>query len=312
MKLRLSFFALGATLLLAGTLLTGCTQTTTPTTTDNRSKVVSSSTDTYIDVTGLSDNQLYEFTVAGSSSSTALTGFSSYQNGTIRVFWTRGAGDASADTVYYRTATGSTASAGYHLWATAIRSTSTLRVFETADPTDPSGLILGPTAKTTSISGSDKMSIDLVLATVNNTPPGYPFLSLQAADVIGGVGVGAKADTVSNPRQVLGGLAMDQSLTGTFTKGTFPRYVDLVSNIHDISYVFDVRTYDDHAARVEIVPQAALTTVNGTAGHYLWGDTGGTPSYRYIDVNVTYQPTVGWNYDGRPGITRRATSVAPR
>ena len=104
MKLRSSFLSISAMLLIAGAIFTSCTQTDTPGGTVSRgTPVLSIAGSTTLDVTGLSDNQLYEFTVVGTTSGATITGFSSYANSTIKVFWTRGSGDVGVDTVFYRT-----------------------------------------------------------------------------------------------------------------------------------------------------------------------------------------------------------------
>ncbi len=299
MKIRLSLLSLCATFLLASILISSCTQTNTPPVPDNRSKVISSSTDIWIDVTGLSDS-LYEFTVTGNSSLTVLTGFSSYQNGTIRVFWNRGSGDTGADTVFYRTTTSTTASAGYYVWAPAIRPTGSnpdgsFRLFETSAPASvgPSGLILsGATTRTAAISSPDSTNVDLILETYPQSGA-LPFLSLDAADVLIGTST-HKTIFADHDFLVTGGLANQHNSTDV--SGTFSLQANTTTDFtgnNGESLVLVVRTSDNHYARVEIEPQP-----NG----FLWGDTnaGSPTSKRYIDVFVVYQPTAAWGYVGRP------------
>ena len=308
MKLRLSFLSVCTVLFFAGALFTSCTQTNTPGTTDDRSKVVSSSTDTFLDVTGLSDNQLYEFTVAGSTSTTVIAGFSSYTNGTIRVFWTRGSGDAGADTIYYKKPAGTTADAGYKLWATSDMTNGpnadgTFRIYETADATSghSSGLILGPVTSTLSVSdASAAAKIDLVLATDNSLSA--PRLVLVSSDdnrsLISGT---PRSADFGSTDIVTGGVALDYlstDITGIAHPGA-GSWVIPAANAGK-SAVIPVRTADNHYARVEIIPQSG----NGTL---LFGNTGipGTSTNRYfIDVHVVYQPSVGWGYVGRPEVRR--------
>jgi len=93
MKLRLLSFSLCAILLAAGALFTSCTNTTTPGTTTQGYFDVSA------DISGLNLGQRYTFNVTGGASGTRITGVSAYTStgatGTVRVFWTRAAGDSS-------------------------------------------------------------------------------------------------------------------------------------------------------------------------------------------------------------------------
>ncbi|MEP7234669.1 MAG: hypothetical protein ABI778_05170 [Ignavibacteriota bacterium] len=315
MKLRLLSFSASAMLLAAGAFFSGCTPTDSPSTGDGTTKVASASgTDTYLDITGLSANTQYEFKVVGSSSTTTITGFSSYTNNTIRVFWSRGAGDVTPDTVVYKAA--STADAGFYLWATADMTVTPnpsgiFRIYETADLAagHGSGLILGPTTKVVSISGADKPNVDLLLLTDNSVAA--PFLTLISADASGLITPGHTTLLGDNPYNVAGGLAMQHSLTDISSKFlTSANYEVIRSNIFDnSSIVLYVKTSDNHYARLEIVPQTVKTTFNGNSGNFLWGDTGGTPSTRFIDVKVTYQPTTNWGYVGRPEAHRTGTNT---
>jgi hypothetical protein len=319
MKLRLLSFSLSALILTAGALFTSCTQTNTPatTTTDDRSKVISSSTDTYTDVSALSDTSLYEFTVAGSTSATVLTGFSSYTNGTIRVFWTRGSGDAGADTVYYKKATGTTADAGYKLWATADETTGpnsdgTFRIYETSDPASghPSGLILGPTTSTLSVGdASAAVRIDVVLATDNSAGSVAPHLALVSADDNRSLITGTpRAADFGSTDLITGGIDLDflsTDITGIPSGPTSAGSWAIPANNLGKSAVVPIRTADNHYARVEIIPQTGN-------GGLLFGNTGipGTPTNKYfVDVKVVYQQKAGWGYVARPEVRRAVPTL---
>jgi hypothetical protein len=300
MKLRLLSFSLGALLLAAGAFITGCTQTDTPGTGS------SNYTDTYGDISGLTVGQTYQFGISGGNSGTMITGVSSYSgtatSGTVRVFWSRASGDSNRITP---TATvGSTAGSNIIVWAPA-SSSGTFRLYETADPSSshPSGLVLGTTAHTASISGAEASNLDLVLGTDASQPTTQPGLSLVSPDdgrSLIPVGVSVKStDFASSADIVKGGLPMDK-LSSSITFSASGSY-DISSAFRDSSSaIIAVRTQDGHYARVEIVPQAASTTFQGNTGHFLWGDTGGLPSYRFVDLNVTYQPTANLAYAGRP------------
>jgi len=301
MKLRISFFLACAVLISAASLFTSCTPTDTPPTT------TTANTDTWRDVSGLTDGTTYKFNITGgSSASTKIVGVSSYTSGTVRVFWTRGAGDSSAITVV----SNSTASDAI-TWAAASGDISkTYRLYETSAPSSvgPSGLILGPTTKTASVTASDaSTTIDIVLATISGNAPA---ISLQSADVQGSqVTPPARKTAFSdNPYNIPGGLQMDHyssSQTTLFTSNA--NFADIDPRIHDSSsMILVLRTADGNYARVEVVPQAALTSfdINGvpTSGHYLWGDTDPahpSTSKRFVDVKVTYQPTKLIGYASR-------------
>ncbi len=310
MKQRLSFLSICAVLLVTGALFSSCTQTSTPGTASQGTPVLSIAGATTLDVTGLSDNQLYEFTVAGTTSGATITGFSSYANGTIKVSWTRGSGDTGIDTVFYRTTSSTTAASGYNVWATAVVS-GPFRIYETADNTagHNSGLVLGPTTKTVSIGGADSTNADLILETYNVSGTTLPFLSLDAGDVLFGTTT-HKTRFATNPFAVAGGLANQHSLTDVTS--TFPTVANEVTVFTDFastkskSIVLVGRTGSNNYVRVEVVPQS-----NGN----LWGDTGGANSKRFIDVNVAYQPSAGWGYVARPpafskGLAKRVATGA--
>lgn len=183
-------------------------------------------------------------------------------------------------------------------WATATRS-GVITLYETADNTagHNSGLVLGAnnetssTAHSASTIGAEKLDIDLVLATDNSLT--LPFLSLQGADVTGsGIPGGRVTRLGNNYFIVAGGLDFDfyaASIASEFTLGVnfFP-VLGAVSN----PIILLVKTADNHYARVEIVPQSS---------GFLWKDVVvGSNSYRAIDVIVSYQPTTGVAYAGRP------------
>jgi hypothetical protein len=307
MKLRLSVFQLSAMLLLTGAFFSGCTQTNSPTTSGQ------TYSDTFRDVDNLSPNQLYAFSVSGGSSGTVITAVSAYKTGTVRVFWTRASGDSSNVSVNAQTVSSPTPISGSIIWA-PIYLTSMVRVYETADSSSsqPSGLVLGQTSHAASISGSEKDNIDLVLATDNSLKQ-IPFLSLIAADVQGsGINGGKATDIGNNAYQTKAGLVGNKFTTDIAglvptQSGNRINSFDIPGNISDSSsIILLMRTSDGHYARVEIIPQPAVGGNN-----YLWGDTnpGGKPSYRFIDVNVTYQTIFDGGYVGRPIETKRGTNT---
>jgi hypothetical protein len=181
------------------------------------------------------------------------------------------------------------------------------RITESNDnANNPSGLILGDPSTLASITGPQQLNIDLVLATISGA---VPAISLQAADIIGGVSNGKQTD-VNNFHRVTGGLANDMETTtasGSFPSGLGPnRFLDIPNhNYKDTSIVFYVKTAElpPHYARCEIVPQPTGSTTPG----YLWGDS--PTSKRFIDVNVSYQTTNNLGFVERPGVTRRATNT---
>lgn len=303
MKLRLSFLPICAMLLLAGAFFTGCTQTNTPGTTNNKF------TDTWRDMPGLTDGQTYQFSVTGASASTYITGVSSWTSGTVRVFWNR----ASGDTTDVKVNTSGTTSPSIS-WAPAV-GTSRLHIFETSAPASvgPSGLILGNPSTTALTSGSNKGNIDLVLATTPAAQP-FPNLQLQAADQ-GAVSGGKATELGTNPINVKGGLAMDHYGSGDLG-GLIPStnsigfydFKDWATITDSSSIVVLVRTADNHYARVEVIPQPVVT---GKTGNYLWGDDAASGK-RFIDVNVSYQTTAGLAYAGRPNVIRRGTNTHRR
>ncbi|MFI5264014.1 MAG: hypothetical protein ACHQM6_05830, partial [Candidatus Kapaibacterium sp.] len=245
------------------------------------------------------------------NSGTVITGVSAWNSasdntGTVRVFWKRAAGDSSQVTP--NAVEGSTASANTIVWAPA-NLTSAIRLYETSDLNNPSGLVLGATSTTAFL--SSPQNIDLVLATI----PGAsspPFVSLQAADITGGVGAGGKKTDLVTTGHHPGGFAMDietaPDITGLFISGE-DRFIDFpLRNFGDSSVFFVVKTADNppHYARIEIIPQPQSSTTPG----YLWGDS--PTNKRFADLNVTYQHTASWGYVGRPGLANRATVATPR
>jgi hypothetical protein len=303
MKQRLTFLSICAALLFAGAFFTSCTSTTTPPTT-----TTTAYTDTYADVTGLSDGHQYSFSVTSSNAGTVISGVSSYANGIVRVFWNRAVGDSSQVTVNH--VDGGSSSATSIVWAPA-DFTSAVRLWETSDPnaSHPSGLILGATSTSTSVSGSSKQDIDLVLATDASVTAVFPFLKLEAADQTS-ISNARATDLSQVAYQVKGGLAMNHfnsDLSGIIPTGSnsvgFFSFSDWAT-IVDTSIIIPVLTADNHFARVEIIPQS-------TSPFKVWGDTdpGQSDSKRFIDVNVTYQTHPGWAFAGRPGEVRRGTNT---
>lgn len=284
MKLRLSFFSACVMLLLAGAFFTSCTQTDTPPETLY---------DSFQDVNGLTVGTTYQFSVQGTSTATAITGVSSYKSGTVRVFYHHPASDTVV--TVKSSAPGSLTSIA---WKPAVGS-AVLRVYETADLTGGhfSGLVLGPTPMTMSVgNAAAATSVDMVLATDNTLP--LPSISLIAPTVTGSMITGSTRETRFSTSGVIikGGLAM-HSLNADFSSqvSATRNYYDITSATHDgSSEIVYVKTADNNYSRIEIVPQPAkdfgTPPVNG---QYLWGDTGGTNSRRFVDVIVTYQPTVG-------------------
>lgn len=272
-------------LLLAGAFFTSCTQTDSPPETNTKY------TDTYADVSGLTDGQKYQFSVTSSNTNTAISGVSSYKSGTVRVFWTRAAGDSSKVTV----SSSSPGSLTFIEWAPAT-SGGIFRLYETADLTagHPSGLVLGPTPMVLSVGDANAATmIDAVLATDNTIAT--PFISLVAPNVAGSQVTGSNRSTrfSTTASAVNGGLAM-QSLNADFASqvSATRNYFDITPTTHNgSSEIVYAKTIDNHYSRIEIIPQAT-STFGGVSGNFLWGD-GGTPSRRFIDVNVTYQPTAG-------------------
>jgi len=296
MKLRL--FSLSVALLFAASaLFTSCTQTDQPGTATGYHEG-------YQDISGLTVGQTYKFGISGGASGGHITGVSSYATGFVRVFYTRAAGDSAQITVTQN----STASDAI-TWAPATGS-SKLRLYESAAPSSvgPSGLILGPTASTTSISGGS--NADLVLQTNNNIT--FPFLTITTGKAMGINSRDADFGIPANAK-IKGGLAMQQNSAAlsSVISNNPPNFMDIDQNATLIfdssSFVFVVHELsDNHWARVEVAPQEAVTTVNSNSGHYLWGDTGGANSYRFIDVYVTYDPTANQPYAANPVARKNA------
>jgi hypothetical protein len=303
MKLRLLSLALCAMLAL-GALITSCTNTTTPGTTTQGYH------DSSADVVGLNNGTTYQFNITGGASGTKIKGVSSWTNGTVRVFWSRAAGDSNQITVVQNSTTPDAIT-----WAPASRTTGpnpdgTFRIYETADAATghPSGLILGPITSTLSVGDvSAATTIDLVLATDTSRLP--PSLVLVSADDSRSLIKGTpRVADFGQVDFVTGGLAMDYlnaSLinipSGASSAGSFI----IPTGTSGRSAVVPIRTADNQYARVEIIPQAS----NSNA---LWGNTGvvGTPSNRYyIDVNVTYQTGQHLPYAGRPQVNRHTPSI---
>ena len=290
MKLRLSFFSICAMLLFAGALFTSCTQTTTP------GSTTTAHTDTWRDMNGLTVGQTYQFSVTGSSPSTMITGVSSWKDGTVRVFWSRGLGDSSDVVVNTSGSTSPSIS-----WAAVTSNTLTLRLYETAAPSNvgPSGLVLGPNPRVVTLTGADKDNIDLVLQSDQNIPSGAPYIALVSADLNATNNRSAKFGfpIPASGTYVKGGLAAQMFSTGDLTglMTTINAFDILASHADSSSAVFIVRTSDSHYSRVEIVPQPTAK-VNNVSGNYLWGETIDPKHYRFIDVNVTYNITAGSAY----------------
>src|SRR5689334_22003883 len=118
MSLKKKIFNISRILVFASvSFLLSCTKDNPITTEDNRTMIVSPASTTYIEITGLENGQLYEFTVAGSSTETVITGFSSYVSNTIKIYWRRGLQDVGKDTIYFRKTNSTTPSPGYFVWA---------------------------------------------------------------------------------------------------------------------------------------------------------------------------------------------------
>ncbi|MEI8134898.1 MAG: hypothetical protein WCH46_07435 [bacterium] len=294
MKLRGFSLSLCAILIVSAALLSSCTQTDTPGT-------GTAFTDTYADVSGLTVGQTYKFNITGGAAGTKIAGVSAYATGTVRVFWTRASGDSSQITVV----TNSTASDAIS-WA-AVTGSATIRLYESADldPTHASGLVLsgasGP--HSASISGAEKANIDLVL----HTEPAIALPQLSLVSAKDGIASGNTRNSAfgftSPTAYFRGGLSAQ-----IFGAGDLSTIVNASNNFADItathsdsaSLVLVVKTQDNNYARIEVVAQAAKTTFGGVSGHFLWGDTGGATSFRYIDVKVTYNPTVNSPYAAIP------------
>ena len=186
------------------------------------------------------------------------------------------------------------------IWGTATRS-GTLTIFETGDPGNPSGLILGPIARVVSTKGADSSKIDLVLASRADVP--NPFISLQTASgAKSGIFFGRKT-LVDDYFEVAGGLDKDFYKSGFSTPASdgFSGFGAVTSGN---PVVMVVKTTDGNYARIEILPQALN-------GNKLWKIVGAGP-YRAIEVIVSYQPTANAPYAGRPEAVRRGTNEPVR
>ncbi len=285
MKLRLSFFSICAMLLVAGALFTSCTQTDTPGTGTGGYH------DTYADIS-VTPGTTYVFNISGGSANSVITGVSAYNTGVVRVYWSRAASDSAKITP---TATPGSTGSGI-VWA-GVTGGGLFRVYETADvdASHPSGLILGPTPHTASLTGAEKSKIDLVLQTDNTI--GTPFLSLVSADLNATNTRSAKFGFTSPTTYFKGGLAAQSFSSGDLSAVIGANNFFDITALHSdsASAVIVVRTADNNYSRVEIVPQST-STFGGVSGHFLWGDTGGASSRRFIDVNVTYNPTTNSPY----------------
>lgn len=321
MKLRTQILSLAGAAILGSALLAGCTSTSTgPTTTDNRTKVVSLSGETKHVVTGLLSGHMYVFSVTGSYPTTKISAANSASNSAVTVFWTRDPSDNGADTINYMEVTSETStdpvtSAPALTWAPAMVS-GTYTLYETADNTNGhySGLIFSDSgARTASVlSPTDAGKLDLVLIT-DNSLPGLPYLSVVAPAVNGTGITGGRETYFGIPYQVKGGMTNQKFSTSIVAEiaksgaNFFDAWDIPNGNFADSSIILVMATADNHYARVEIVPQADPGHPGQTL---LWKDVS-TPSgsRRAIVVNVSYQATAGWGYVGRPGVVRRGTNI---
>jgi hypothetical protein len=294
MKLSLLSLSLCA-MIAASTLLTSCSDTTSPTT-------VTAYHDSTADVTGLTAGTVYYFNISGGASGSRIKGVSSYTNGTVRVFWTRAVGDTNQILAVNK----ATSTASDDIAWSAANLTTAIRLYETADVTagHPSGLVLGNTSSSLSIGdASAATKIDLVLATDPSASSPAPHLVLVSAD-------DALAKISGTPRSadfghvdlVTGGLINDYlnaSLTTIDSNAATSAGAYIIPQVNNgRSAVVPIRTADRHYARVEIIPQAS--NANG-----LFALTSG--ARYYIDVNVTYQPVAYRGYADRPeGVNHHA------
>ncbi len=307
MKLRTTVLAFAALLIGASTFMVGCTTEDTPTGggTDNRSKLLSSTSDVRMNIPGLTTDQLYTFSVSNGSYTTKIKGVAAKDSASINVFWTRDPLDNGVDTVFYQAVSSPSSAANTITWATASY-TAGLTLYESADNTagHNSGLILGIPSKTSTISGTAGLGVDLILATDNTIP--LPQLEIRSPDA---QLTGARTTYLSNGAYIVGGGANNNFFSSDITS-----QIDFVSpvNVYDIpaaggvgsdsSAIILVRA-QGHFARIEIVRDP----VTGK----LWRDTGGASSTRYIVVNVFYQTTTGWGYVSRPGGNHGSNTLAP-
>ena len=306
MKLRTTVLAFAALLIGASTFMVGCTtEDTVGGGTDTRTKLPSSSTAVKMTVTGLATNQLYTFSVSSGNYTTKIKGVAANDAASINVFWTRDPLDMGVDTVFYALATTPSTVANTITWATAAKTTS-LNLYESVDltPGHNSGLVLGTTSTTASISGTSGLGVDLILVTDNTIP--LPQIELRSPDAHL---TGARTTYFSNGAYIVGGGATNNYFTTDITS-----QVNIVApvNYYDIpasgivgsdSSAIILVSAQGHFARIEIVRDP----ITGK----LWRDTGGTSSKRYIVVNVFYQPTTGWGYVSRPGGNRGSNTLAP-
>ncbi len=306
MKLRTTVLAFAALLIGASTFMVGCTtEDTVGGGTDTRTKLPSSSTAVKMTVTGLTSNQLYTFSVSSGNYTTKIKGVAANDAASINVFWTRDPLDTGVDTVFYEAVSAASTAANTITWATAAK-TASLNLYESADltPGHNSGLILGTTSTTGSISGTSGLGVDLILATDNTIP--LPQLELRSPDA---QLTNARTTYFSNGAYMVGGGATNNYFTTNITS-----QINIVSpvNLYDIpaagavgsdSSAIILVSAQGHFARIEIVRDPATGK--------LWRDTGGASSKRYIVVNVFYQPTTGWGYVSRPGGNHGSNTLAP-
>ncbi len=299
MKVRTSLVALASVAVLASATLIGCTTEDTNPTTDTRSKVISNSGDVTASITGLNTNQLYAVSVSSGSYSTHIDGITAADASSLRVHWKRDANDTGADTIYYEAVSTASTAANTLTWATAIK-TGPFTIYETNDNTQGhnSGLILdGANTRTVSISDANQnLNTDLILAT-DGTVKGSN-MSLVSPDVfLNGSGIHQTA-FADNAFYVEGGAANDfytTSINNSFGSGA--NSYDIPDTTKSKSAMLSVmKKGDSHYARIEFTP----ITQTGVPDQHIFGDTGGTPSYRYVIVNVYYQPTASWGYVTRP------------
>lgn len=205
-------------------------------------------------------------------------------------------------------------------WATAYRlpgdngsSTSSIRIYETADNTNGhfSGLVLNtanPHAASTV--GGEANSIDFVLASTKNVmqncPP--PCLSLASPSVTRYTGINlGRFTTFGNTASLIpGGLDNDfySAPISINTLDSITTY-DIYDSTRSGSVVIPFLTADNHYGRLEIMQQPQ------NQGNKLYGTDPATGFY-YIDVRVSYQSELGQGYVGRPNQVRMAGNVTPR
>jgi hypothetical protein len=189
------------------------------------------------------------------------------------------------------------------MWAPADR-TSTIQIYETADPSagDPSALILGSNSTASSLSGLANADFVLESITDGSVPSGISLVSGQVHNSAWNA-TRVESSSPDHPDYIVGGLNEDYDSTN-YQADQAASTANSYDIPNDASYgtkgsrVLITTTANGNLALVEIVPD-----VSGT----LYSTSGG---YKYITVNVSYQNTPNEPYAARGRSTHSSGPVA--